>query len=198
MKRALGLSAPSRAALPRMLTIWLSARSSGGRAGIAAHDRQRVGVDRRHEHQLLAALDLNLVADAEPAAVVHVERRVGVRVHPGGVVDRILVGQQLILEPLVARAGRLVQRIAEQLQQRRLVRRDDVDQIRYILRQFRQGRSRRVRCFSGKSHVCLSFKIGSVIRSHCGFRIADCGFAARSKSITSALRNHKRFLRSLR
>ena len=75
-------------------------------AGVAPDNGQAVVADRRDQHQFLAAFDLNLVADAEAASVVHVELRVGAGVAPGGVVDRVFVREQFVFEPFVVHAGR--------------------------------------------------------------------------------------------
>src|SRR5205823_10244185 len=48
-------------------------------------------------------------------------------------------------------------RIAQRIEQRRLERRVDADQIADILRDFRQARARRVSCFPRKRHDCFSF-----------------------------------------
>ena len=84
--------------------------------------------------------------------MLNVELRINVRVTPGGIVDRVLVGQQRVFKPLVMRAVRLAQRIAQLVQERRLIRCDDRDQISNVLGQFRQCRPCGIGCFACESH----------------------------------------------
>jgi len=130
-------------------------------------DRAALGVDAVDQQQFVAAVRANLVAHAETVRVVHTEGLIDRRVCPGGVVDRIGVGQQGVFEPLVVGACRGPWRITEMIEQRRLIGRDDTDQIGDVLGDLRKGRACGIGCFTCKSHfLLLSFVCG------CGWPLA--------------------------
>ncbi len=92
---------------------------------IPANNRNGVGGDGGHKHQLLGALDLNLVAQAKSLAMRYRELRRPGRIADHIVVDGVLVGQQFVFQPFVMRARCRPQAVAQNIQQRRLIRRDD-------------------------------------------------------------------------
>jgi len=121
-------------------------------AGIAANHRNRIAGNLRNEHQFFFAFHLNLVADAEAAAVVYNQFRIAQRIQQRLSRQGVLIRQKGILKPFVPCAGCTAGRIAQCIQQRSFKRRNDADQIRDIFRQFRQSRAGAVGCFSGKCH----------------------------------------------
>lgn len=73
----------------------------GGGARIAANHGQGAAGDGGDQHQFVRAVDLNLVADAEAAGIIHIERSAGCRIHDAIVAHGVLVGQQFVFQPLV-------------------------------------------------------------------------------------------------
>lgn len=124
----------------------------GRGAAVAADHRQRVGGDAGDEHDLARAIGLDLVAHAEPRAVVHDEGGVDTGIGVGRVVDRVGVGQKRVLEPLVDGGRRFASRIAEVVEQRRLVRADDAEDVADVLGDLGQRGAGGIRGFTGERH----------------------------------------------
>lgn len=105
---------------------------------VAADDREGVARHAGDEHDFARAVGLNLVADTEAVAVGDIEAGLGGGRADRAVVDRVAVGQQLVLEPLVNGRGGGPLRVAEVIQQRSLVGADDADDIADVFNEFGQ------------------------------------------------------------
>src|SRR5690606_33793930 len=92
-------------------------------------------------------------AHAEAVGVVDGDRRRGGgRRGEDGLVDRVAVGEERVFEPLVDGGARGAHRVAQVVEQRGLVGRNDGDDVRDVIDEFRERFSRGVRGFAGEGH----------------------------------------------
>src|SRR5690606_6478912 len=105
----------------------------GGRAAVAADDRDLLPAHAGDLDDLGRRGDADEVSGAEGPGVVDGEEGGGAVVGEGGLVDARGVGDERVLDPLVHGAAGLAARIAEVVEQGRLVRADDADDVGDVL-----------------------------------------------------------------
>ena len=134
----------------------------GGRSAVAADDGDDVAGNGGDEEDFAGAVGADLVADTEARAVGDGDRGgvVGVG-RKDGLVDRVGVREERVLDPLVdgAQGGPLG--VAEHVQERGLERADHADDVGDVVDEFGEVGSGLERGFAGEGHGELQRKVQS-------------------------------------